>query len=164
MKISPFSEFLLQTLILTDFHYFARRLWDSWESSRSIWIVTLKLSKGPWDPAKPSALQIKTVGHTYFDIKEYKVKSENSPKISIFQIFGHHDMKLGMWKLGPYKFIFRFGTAKRKPQMRKLWEKYGWAKRIYRFQAIRAWTPRFYKTIVAMNWPNHPGDGITLQA
>ena len=84
MKISPFSEFLLQTLILTDFHYFARRLWDSWESSRSIWIVTLKLSKGPWDPAKPSALQIKTVGHIYFDIKEYKVKSENSPKISIF--------------------------------------------------------------------------------
>ena len=55
-------------------------------------------------------------------------------KISNFNIFGSRDTPLVQSQRLRFKFVSRFGTTDRKQKARKIVEKYGWTKRIHRFQ------------------------------
>ena len=73
--------------------------------------------------------------------------------------------RLGYNKLCRYAFVWRYDTANRKPHARKPWEKNTVGPNEFTdFEKFDVEHPENIKTIFGTNWPNHPGDGITLQA
>ena len=66
------------------------------------------------------------------------------------------------YKRGRYKFISRFGAAKRKPHARKQWKNNAGPNEFANFEQFGLEHTDCPKTIVATNRPLHPVDDITL--